>query len=151
MAPEVDVPEASRLLPNGMPHGRPYQKGETGNPGGISKYQRQLRAAIERQETPARVLEVIDAMRPKDVQDLLKTVLDAKTLVVNERANAIIMRDTPENVRMAEKLVASNDVAEPEARFGPSPVEEALAALDPDGMSPREAMDALYRLKGLLG
>ena len=30
------------------------------------------------------------------------------------------------------------------------PVEEALQALDPDGMSPREAMDALYRLKGLL-
>lgn len=41
-------------------------------------------------------------------------------------------------------------VAEPEARLGPSPVEEALRALDPDGMSPREAMDALYRLKGLL-
>jgi DNA mismatch repair protein MutS len=34
---------------------------------------------------------------------------------------------------------------------GPSEVEAALAALDPDGMSPREAMDALYRLKGLLG
>ncbi|WP_293676535.1 DNA mismatch repair protein MutS [uncultured Phenylobacterium sp.] len=42
-------------------------------------------------------------------------------------------------------------VAEPEARFGPSKVEEALQVLDPDGMSPREAMDALYRLKGLLG
>ncbi|MBI1196500.1 MAG: DNA mismatch repair protein MutS [Phenylobacterium sp.] len=41
-------------------------------------------------------------------------------------------------------------VAEPEARFGPSLVEEALAGLDPDGMSPREAMDALYRLKGLM-
>ncbi|MBL8773484.1 MAG: DNA mismatch repair protein MutS [Phenylobacterium sp.] len=42
-------------------------------------------------------------------------------------------------------------VAEPEAKFGPSPVEEALRALDPDGMSPREAMDALYRLRSLLG
>jgi DNA mismatch repair protein MutS len=42
-------------------------------------------------------------------------------------------------------------VAEPETRFGPSRVEEALQVLDPDGMSPREAMDALYRLKGLLG
>jgi len=51
---------------------------------------------------------------PKDVEGLLKTVLDAKTLVVNERANAIVMRDTPENVRMAEKLVASIDVDEPE-------------------------------------
>ncbi len=51
---------------------------------------------------------------PKDVEGLLKTMLDAKTLVVNERANAIVMRDTPENVRMAEKLVASIDIAEPE-------------------------------------
>ena len=36
-------------------------------------------------------------------------------------------------------------------RSGPSPAEEALRVLEPDGMSPREAMDALYRLKGLLG
>ena len=41
-------------------------------------------------------------------------------------------------------------VAEPETRFVPSKIEETLLALDPDGMSPREAMDALYRLKGLL-
>jgi DNA mismatch repair protein MutS len=33
---------------------------------------------------------------------------------------------------------------------GPSAVETALAVLDVDGMSPREAMEALYRLKGLL-
>ena len=33
---------------------------------------------------------------------------------------------------------------------GPSEAEQALAALDLDGMSPREAMDALYRLKGML-
>ena len=42
-------------------------------------------------------------------------------------------------------------VAEPEAKYGPSAVEQALEGLDVDGMSPREAMDALYRLKGLLG
>ena len=32
----------------------------------------------------------------------------------------------------------------------PGPVETALAALDLDGMSPREAMEALYRLKGMI-
>ena len=31
----------------------------------------------------------------------------------------------------------------------PSRVEAALAAIDPDAMSPREALEALYRLKGL--
>ncbi|MBS0361831.1 MAG: DNA mismatch repair protein MutS [Proteobacteria bacterium] len=42
-------------------------------------------------------------------------------------------------------------VAEPATVYqGPSPAEEALRAMDPDGMSPREAMEALYRLKGLL-
>ncbi len=35
-------------------------------------------------------------------------------------------------------------------RPGPSQAEEALRALDVDGMSPREAMDALYKLKGLI-
>jgi DNA mismatch repair protein MutS len=34
--------------------------------------------------------------------------------------------------------------------FEPSAVEAALSDLDLDGMSPREAMDALYRLRGLL-
>jgi DNA mismatch repair protein MutS len=38
----------------------------------------------------------------------------------------------------------------PERPAEPSPVEVALAALDIDGMSPREAMDALYRLRGML-
>jgi DNA mismatch repair protein MutS len=33
---------------------------------------------------------------------------------------------------------------------GPSPVEAALAAINPDALSPREAMDALYQLKALL-
>ena len=37
-----------------------------------------------------------------------------------------------------------------EASFKPSVVEAALTDLDLDGMSPREAMDALYRLRGLL-
>ena len=32
----------------------------------------------------------------------------------------------------------------------PSRVESALAAIDPDALSPREALDALYRLRALL-
>jgi general secretion pathway protein D len=51
---------------------------------------------------------------PKDVESLLKSMLAAKTLFVDERANVVVMRDTPDAVRMAEKLVASVDVAEPE-------------------------------------
>jgi DNA mismatch repair protein MutS len=32
---------------------------------------------------------------------------------------------------------------------GPSPLETALAAIEPDNLTPRQALDALYRLKGL--
>jgi DNA mismatch repair protein MutS len=38
----------------------------------------------------------------------------------------------------------------PGERAGPSPVEETLGGLDVDGMSPREALEALYRLKAML-
>ncbi len=51
---------------------------------------------------------------PKQAQTLLKTVLNAKTLFIDERANQIVIRDTPEMVRMAEKLLASLDLPEPE-------------------------------------
>ena len=35
------------------------------------------------------------------------------------------------------------------AETGPGPVESALAQIDPDALSPRDALDALYRLKNL--
>ncbi|MFA4938681.1 DNA mismatch repair protein MutS [Brevundimonas sp.] len=40
-------------------------------------------------------------------------------------------------------------VAEPEPMRGPSPLEKAMQDVDPDALSPREALEALYRLKGL--
>jgi general secretion pathway protein D len=51
---------------------------------------------------------------PKKVMDLLKTMLNAKTLFVEERSSAVVMRDTPELIRMAERLIASVDVPEAE-------------------------------------
>ena len=43
------------------------------------------------------------------------------------------------------------ELAAPAApRWEPGPAEAALKALDPDGMSPREALEALYRLKGMV-
>ncbi|MDR3440401.1 DNA mismatch repair protein MutS [Telmatospirillum sp.] len=38
----------------------------------------------------------------------------------------------------------------PVAPAGPSPAEQALTEADPDSLTPREALDLLYRLKGLL-
>lgn len=48
------------------------------------------------------------------MQATLKTLLKTKDIVVDEKLNLIVIRDTPEAIRLAEKLVALHDLAEPE-------------------------------------
>jgi general secretion pathway protein D len=50
----------------------------------------------------------------KNVANTLKTLLKVKDVVVDERQNMLTLRDTPEVVRLAEKLVVLNDVPEAE-------------------------------------
>ncbi|MFA7349549.1 MAG: secretin N-terminal domain-containing protein [Methylotenera sp.] len=50
----------------------------------------------------------------KQVSLMLKTMLKTKDIFVDERLNMLVMRDTPEVIRIAEKLVAANDLEEPE-------------------------------------
>lgn len=50
----------------------------------------------------------------KAVANSLKILLKTRDLVVDEKLNMIVLRDTPETIRMAEKLVALHDVADPE-------------------------------------
>lgn len=50
----------------------------------------------------------------KTVANTLKTILKAKDVVVDEKLNMLIMRDSLGAVRMAEKLIALQDIAEPE-------------------------------------
>ncbi|MDP3651272.1 MAG: hypothetical protein Q8R67_06280 [Rhodoferax sp.] len=50
----------------------------------------------------------------KQLSNLLKTVLKVKDLFTDEKRNLIVIRDTPEIVAMAEKLVAAHDQPEPE-------------------------------------
>ena len=50
----------------------------------------------------------------KQVAALIKSMLKTKDIFVDERLNMIVMRDTPEVIHIAEKLVAANDLADPE-------------------------------------
>lgn len=50
----------------------------------------------------------------KQVSAMLKTMLKTKDIFIDERLNMVVMRDTPEIVRIAEKLVQANDMADPE-------------------------------------
>ncbi len=51
---------------------------------------------------------------PKQVQSMLKTILKVKDIFVDEKSSSVVIRDTPDVVRMAEKLVFSMDQPEPE-------------------------------------
>ncbi|MCP5093128.1 MAG: general secretion pathway protein GspD [Gammaproteobacteria bacterium] len=51
---------------------------------------------------------------PMRFSEMLKTMLNAKTIFVEERSNAVVVRDTPEVIRMAENLLASIDLPESE-------------------------------------
>jgi general secretion pathway protein D len=50
----------------------------------------------------------------KAVASTLKTILKSRDVVIDEKLNMLIVRDTPDAIKLAEKLVALHDVAEPE-------------------------------------
>ncbi|TWB41025.1 cohesin domain-containing protein [Nitrospirillum pindoramense] len=50
----------------------------------------------------------------KTIANTLKTIIKVRDIAVDEKLNLVIVRDTPDAIRMAEKLVAVEDVADPE-------------------------------------
>ncbi|WP_342316929.1 secretin N-terminal domain-containing protein [Lysobacter sp. FW306-1B-D06B] len=50
----------------------------------------------------------------KTVAETLKTILKSENLVVDEKLNMLVMRDSPDAIRLAERLVALQDIGEPE-------------------------------------
>lgn len=50
----------------------------------------------------------------KVIGNTLKTLLKVRDVVVDEKLNMLIMRDSKEAIQLAEKLIALQDVAEPE-------------------------------------
>lgn len=50
----------------------------------------------------------------KQTQNLIKTVIKSKDMFVDEKMNLIVLRDTPDAIRLAEKLIAMHDLGAPE-------------------------------------
>jgi general secretion pathway protein D len=51
---------------------------------------------------------------PKQTINLIRTMIKTKDLFVDERVNMLVMRDTPDAIRLAEKLISMQDLADPE-------------------------------------
>jgi general secretion pathway protein D len=67
----------------------------------------------EHQEQLIRVFYLANA-EAKTTAALLRTMLRIKDPFIDERANMIVLRETPEIITLAERLVALHDVGEPE-------------------------------------
>ncbi len=50
----------------------------------------------------------------KQMETMLKTVLKTKDVYVDEKSNSVVMRDTPDAIRLAERLINAHDAPEPE-------------------------------------
>ncbi len=69
--------------------------------------------AKEYQETVTRSFYLANA-EVKQAQTLIKSIVKSKDVFVDEKLNLVVIRDTPEAVRLAERLIESLDLAEPE-------------------------------------
>ncbi|MDA8098244.1 MAG: cohesin domain-containing protein [Nitrospiraceae bacterium] len=52
--------------------------------------------------------------KSKDIVNLLRSMLDTKKVYVNEVLNSITVRDTPEKMKLVEKVISANDLKEAE-------------------------------------
>ncbi len=50
----------------------------------------------------------------KDVNNMIRTLIDARRVATNEQLNALVIRDTADKVAIAERLIAANDKAKAE-------------------------------------
>lgn len=55
--------------------------------------------------------------KSKDMLVLLKTMLDSKRMHANEQLNTLVIRDQPEKIQMAERIILANDRQEAEVLF----------------------------------
>ncbi|MEC5386919.1 secretin N-terminal domain-containing protein [Uliginosibacterium sp. H3] len=71
----------------------------------------------------------------KIVANSLKTVLKFRDVVVDEKLNMIVVRDTPQAMAMAEQLIGLHDVAEPEVMLEVAIVEVTKGKLQALGVA----------------
>jgi general secretion pathway protein D len=50
----------------------------------------------------------------KQTANLIRTILKTRDIFIDEKLNLLVMKDTPNAIRLAEKLIAASDFAEPE-------------------------------------
>ena len=71
----------------------------------------------------------------KQIQSMLKTILKIKEVYIDEKRNLVVIRDSQDNVDMAEKLVRAHDQAEPEVMLALDVIEIQRSKLNELGIA----------------
>lgn len=72
---------------------------------------------------------------PKQVQNLVRTVAKTRDMFVDERLNLLVVRDTPDVIRLVERLVASVDLPDPEVMLELEVMEVSSKRLEEIGLT----------------
>jgi general secretion pathway protein D len=87
-----------------------------------------------------------------NVANTVKTIAKARDVIVDEKLNLLIVRDSADVVRLAEKLIAAQDVAEPEVMLELEVLEVSVSRLLDLGISwPSEASASVVGAAGIPG
>ncbi len=70
----------------------------------------------------------------KKTLEMVKTILKAKDVFIDERRNLLVMRDTPEVIRLTEKLIAAQDLPDSEVELEVEILEIDTARLNDLGL-----------------
>ena len=72
---------------------------------------------------------------PKQAQTLVRTVAKSKDIYVDDRLNLLVVRDTPEVMRLVERLIESIDMPDPEVMLELEVMEVSTNRLNTIGLS----------------
>jgi general secretion pathway protein D len=107
--------------------------------------------AAEYREMVVRTFYLSNAEATK-VAQTLRTIGKSRDVVVDEKLNLLIVRDSAEGVRLAEKLVAAQDVVEPEVMLELEVLEISVSRLIEMGISwPSSASASVIGAAGVPG
>ena len=70
----------------------------------------------------------------KQTANMIRSVVKTRDIFVDEKLNLLVIKDTPEAVRMAERLIAAQDLAEPEVMLEVEVLEVAVTRLTELGL-----------------
>ena len=79
----------------------------------------------------------------KNVMAMMKTVLKTRDIYADDKLNSITLRDTPDAIRLAERVIAAQDFAEPEVMLEVEVLEVKRSRLLDIGINPPGKFTAL--------